>query len=386
MKTLIISYNRFPNGDAGAVRDYVFAKMLSELGHDVCVVAMGENTEFAIKDYKGIEYVSLRNKGTDKLSKFSNYLGYTRNLYKFIKSYYFNSLPDIIWVVNMPFHSLLSIKKFSIKNHIKLVHDSVEWYSPKQFKMGKLSPSYILKDINNKYIIDKNFNVIAISKFLEEHFVSKAIKTVRVPIIFDVQSVPYDKYINKNKTTLLYAGSPGSKDYLKEIIDGLSLLDVEDLQKVELRILGISKDQVLKIINYDRNKLSILSKSIVILGRVSREIVLKNLQQADFTVLLRPASERYAKAGFPTKVVESLSSATPIICNITSDLGDYLKDMENCVIVEGCSAEEFTEAIKKGLKLSDQQKNKMYINARKCAEENFDYRKYVNNIEKVVRK
>jgi glycosyltransferase involved in cell wall biosynthesis len=122
----------------------------------------------------------------------------------------------------------------------------------------------------------------------------------------------------------------------------------------------------------------------VLLGRISHDEVLKNLEEADFTVLMRSETQRYARAGFPTKVVESLASATPVICNITSDLGNYLVDGENSMIVSGCTAESFAITLKRILALSQVEKAAMKISARKTAEKNFNYLLYKEEFEKLL--
>ena len=118
--------------------------------------------------------------------------------------------------------------------------------------------------------------------------------------------------------------------------------------------------------------------SLIARGRVSRDDVLKQLQITDFTVLLRSTVLRYAKAGFPTKVVESLSTSTPVICNITSDLGDYLINEQNSLIVEACNSESFEITLRKALTLTYDEKQKMCYNARKTAEREFDFKVFKN--------
>ena len=60
-KILLVSYYRFPDGDAGSVRQYALAKMFLKCGYDPLIVSMGA-AEQGIKLHKGIPYVSLRNK------------------------------------------------------------------------------------------------------------------------------------------------------------------------------------------------------------------------------------------------------------------------------------------------------------------------------------
>lgn len=383
MNILIVTYYRYPNGDAGAIRQNAFAKLYQSMGHNVFVIGMGNSDYLIPKKIDQIDYISFRNKGKGLISKFKNILGYKKNLINFLNRTEIKF--DAIQIVNIPINAFLWIRNYAKKNNIKLIHDSVEWYSPKQFKLGMLSPAYLLKDINNRYLIDKSFTVIAISKFLKNHFSRKGIKTVRIPVILDVNNVSCYKNIDENITKIVYAGNPGNKDKLKRIIDGLTLLNLEDLKKLELRILGVNKDQLLKLTGVDRGKIEFLGKSLNILGKVPREVVFNNLKRADFTILLRDPEQRYAKAGFPTKVVESLSTATPVICNITSDLGDYLKDMENSIIIKKYEAEAVKNAIKIALEMTKKQKGEMFSKARLCAEDNFDYRKYDYQISKVIK-
>lgn len=149
-------------------------------------------------------------------------------------------------------------------------------------------------------------------------------------------------------------------------------------------MIGVTEQQLVNICGVSLATIEKLGDSLQCLGRMTREEVLNNLQEADFTVLLRQGELRYAKAGFPTKVVESLASATPVICNLTSDLNMYIHDMQNGIIVQECSASEFCKAVKKAMGLSPVQKEKMYGFARKTAEEYFDYEQYKTEIEKLL--
>ena len=154
----------------------------------------------------------------------------------------------------------------------------------------------------------------------------------------DVKNFRFEKYTKKDKLTILYAESPGKKDYLKEIIEEIALLNYDKLEKIELRLIGVTREHISGESDIDEETINKIKDNIKFLGRVPREIVLENLKQADFTVLLRSPVQRYAQSGFRTKVVESLSSATPVILNITSDLGDYITDMEQGLIVADCSS------------------------------------------------
>lgn len=371
MKILILTYYRYPNGDAGSVRQHMFARLFKESGNNVTVIGVGDCTDFCEREYDGIPYISFRYPGNFISSKLKNTLLYKRNLKRYINKC--ENTFDVIIINDIPVNALFWIKKYSKKQKIQLIHDSVEWYSPEQFKYGKCHIAYILKNMYNTRWIDENFKVIAISSFLMNHFASRGICTIQVPVILDVNGLSYIKKVYEDKLIIMYAGSPGKKDYIKEIIEAMALLSENELSRIELRLIGIHKDQ---LVGVSSEIIYNLGGHLIALGRISRSDVLKQLEEADFTVLLRSNVQRYAKAGFPTKVVESLASATPVICNVTSDLGKYIVDGENGIIVEECSAKSFANAIRKALNLSTREKSAMQANARKTAEENFDYRKY----------
>lgn len=378
---LLITTDKYPNGDAGSVRQYSFAKLYKDLGYEVTVVGLGNCTNYQLVTSDAISYISLRSAQNTLTARVKNYVGFKSRLKRFLSNY---GNCEYIHVVNIPVNALFYIKKYAQKHNIKLIHDSVEWYSPEQFKNGRFSLQYIIKDKYNTKWIDKQFSVIAISSFLEKHFKSRGINTVRIPVIMDISAMPCEKRTDKDKTVFLYAGSPGKKDYLAEIIKGFSLLPQELLTRVELQLLGISKEQLATLCGVEDSAVEYMGNSLVCLGRVPREEVMNRLAAADFTVLLRSETQRYAKAGFPTKAVESLSTATPIITNLTSDLGLYLKDGYNSIIVSDCLPTAFSKAVEKATTLTASEKNQMYSNARKTAEEHFDYKLYGKTLEKII--
>lgn len=57
--------------------------------------------------------------------------------------------------------------------------------------------------------------------------------------------------------------------------------------------------------------------------------------------ILKGVAQRYAQAGFPTKLVESFSLGVPILTNLTSDIGQYVRDSLDGVILGDCPPEVF---------------------------------------------
>lgn len=384
---VIVTGDKYPDENAGAVRTHSFAKVFSELGFSPCVIGMGRSTSFQWSEYDGISYCSLRYDRKNRVSRIFGRALFGHNLKKVLNRSKLSDISGILYVSGGIF-ALRYVKRLSRRYAIPLYFDSVEWYSPSEFKMGKMSPAYVANNRLNTHSVDRKFRVFAISAFLEEHFRSRGIPTIRIPVIMDVQKMPFreanDESTESEKIRMIYAGSPGRKDRLCEMVEAIGLLSPEERRRIEFHIVGLTSEGYAKI--YGEVPPSELAESVVFEGRKPRHEVIRQVADSDFAFLLRPPEERYAKAGFPTKAVESLSVGTPMLCNLSSDLSAYLKGGENSVIVDNCTTDACCRALKQILGMSRGQMNRMRAEARRTAEENFDWRKYTSAVEKFMLK
>lgn len=377
MYVLMITPNNFPNGDAGAIRDESFGKIYQNLGYKVIHIGMNNKTYHS--EYENIEFYSIYNKNDTIVNKILNSLTYkkrVKDVYYDIKKKY--GSPKLIHIYDISESGIVWAKKLAKELKIPIIHDSVEWYSPCEFKYGKFSYPYILKDRLNRKIIKSPISVIAISRYLEKYFKDNGIKTIRIPVIMDSTKYIPDVTVKNNKIEIVYAGSPAKKDYLKECIEGFYMLPVKNRLKFNFSIYGVDEEFVRLKCNRE------ILDNIKVYGRVSRQQVIEKLSTSDFAMLLRPSEERYTKAGFPTKSVEAMMNGCAMVCNLTSDLELYLKNMENAIIVKDSTAEEMCKALLYISKLSREEINKIKENARKTAEENFDFRIYLDLVEKLI--
>ena len=377
MYVLMITPNNFPEGDAGAVRDWYYSRIYHELGYEI--VHIGMNPNCVSGEYKGVTYRSLYVKNNGFLKKLTNRFTYKKRLEDItIEVMREKGLPELIHIYDIPKQGIEWAIKQTKKYSIPVVHDSVEWFSPCEFAMGRFAYPYILKDRCNRYYIRKPIAVFAISTYLENYFRNKGLKTLRIPIIMDKKDyIPKEKREYK-KIQIAYAGSPAKKDYLKECINGFCSLPDEQKEKFEFNILGVDEKQIEPYCNKN------IPKEIIAHGRVPREKVIELLSWSDFSILLRPADERYAQAGFPTKSVEAMMNGCVLLCNLTSDLGLYLENEKNAIFISDSTAGAVTEALKRIAELSRDEIEKMKKNARLTAEEYFDYRKYIWSIKKFI--
>ena len=376
MNILFLTTSRFTDGSAGAEREIVLGKLLRSLGYTVFFCTLSDANFGEIHIYDGFEFVSFRKSGTSAFQRSLNYLNYKKNLKHLLFRKFTNQIFEQIFVTDIPWNALEYIFKYAKNRNIGLVHNSVEWYSPEEFKTGRFAISYILNYLLNTSFIRPPYKVIGISSYLSDFFLTRGIKSIRMPFIVDTTSIKHDQKNSFGKLVLLYAGNAGRKDNLKEIIEGLSFLSYDELNRIEFRIFGVSYDTMINICKVDKIIFEKLKQYLKIFGRVNREVVLSNLQEAHFTLLLRSNKQRYAKAGFPSKVTESLASGTPVICNITSDLALYINDGTEGLIVPNCSPSAFASTIRKALLLTPEEIVRMQLAARKCAETKLDYRNF----------
>lgn len=369
MNILVLTTSDFPIGDANAIRQYNFASVLARRGHQVTILSLNRPNSNGKKNYNGIYHNAIKGGYFDVKKQLKEYLSK-------------NSNPDVLFINSIPLPAFKYVKKYAIKNNIKLIHDAVEWHSIDQYKLFEFYRLFAIHhrtNMINKYVVDRKFSVIAISEYLCRHFEEKKIDTIKIPIIMDTNKITFSKVEKDSKLRLLYAGSPAGKDYLDNIIAGIDQLKEHEKDRIEFDIYGINQDELSLLLNESISNLK-EKKYLKIHGKVSHDDILDQLNRVDFTILIRSSVARYAKAGFPTKVVESLVTGTPIILNFTSDLSKYLTDGYDCIKVDTENASDIVNALRKALSLSDNEKNEMSLNARKTSEKYFSIDKYEESI------
>lgn len=379
---LIVTYDKFPAGDAGAIRLYIFARMLEEMNYSVFVIGMGPPTNSSdIKQYNNTSYVSLRKDRKGVRAKLCNYLGYNNSLKKWL-----NVIPrqDVVLVTNLPIRAMNTIKKYTEKKHSTLIYDAVEWYSPEQFALRKLSFLYINNNFINKYYLKKPWRIISISHYLQDYFSKKGLQTQRIPAIMEAGKCSENNFRLNSKITIAYFGSPGKKDCFENFIKGLLLLPDDYSQKIIIKIIGITEQVFLKTNKIDSEQYNRIKGNFRFLGRISHEDVLKELDTVNYTFFMRNADMRYAKAGFPSKVTESLSLSIPVICNLSSDLNEYLIDEENSITIKDNNPEAVRNALIRAIDLPVEKQVQMHEKAFETAKSRLDWHLYCDVLKKLM--
>ena len=378
----IVFFNDFglPLSCANATRVWNFAKML-EKQYEITVIGVsyGDNNKTSlVGEYKQFSYSMLKApnmKGWKAIRR-------RRILAKMIEKELSNILnkgnTSAIILSNIYFDYSSCLIKLSEKYGVPLIVNEVEWYEKDNdyfaglFGKVKLLQNRIaLTDIHVRMK-----NIIAISSLLDKYYTSHGCNTVKIPTIIDMDE--YNDYKNfccsNEKLIIAYAGSPAKKDYVGNAIIALSMLEDETRKRICLHFYGATKETFIDL-GLQESILDTVSSSVVFHGRIPHEEVKKQISKADFTILLRP-NKRYANAGFPTKVGESMACGVPVIGNITSDLGEFYVDGYNAIVCRDETPESCAEAFRKGLSLTEREKNSMRKNAYETAMKKFDLSEY----------
>ncbi|WP_460936071.1 glycosyltransferase [Phycicoccus ginsengisoli] len=253
---------------------------------------------------------------------------------------------------------------------VTMISDVVERHDVEQFPSGWRSPYLVRHRWTSRLSQILPDGVIAISRTLEGGYAERR-PVLRIPPLIDMAEYatpsPRDP---RDPLTLLYIGSPSNKDQLGVLVD--AVMDQDGAPRpILLRVAGTDSNQLAANEDVGPDRVSKFGNVVQVLGRLEREEVLSQLREADFSVVLRPRAG-YAQAGFPSKVPESLAAGCPLFANITSDLADYLRDLDNSVICEtGADGQVTADAVATALRrangLTDPELHSLRLRARETA-------------------
>ncbi len=296
--------------------------------------------------------------------------------------------PSAIVITTLDKKTMNNIKKICKTNDIKLIYDCVEWTSKEEKKLGFLSPSYRFRQWIFKKWSLHGVKIISISEYLNNYFVSNKVDSLILPNLVDGGELHFLKkkqFKSENKLELLFVGYPHKKDAIDVAVEAIASSN-DLVKKINFTIIGIDKKTFYKkyklLFKYKKN----IDECIKFIKFVNHTQLTSHFEKANFTILMRDDKLIVNKSGFPTKFLESLSFSTPVIANITSDLGKYLVNGKNGFIVEEYSQESLKEKLKQILNLSNLNAilDKMSYEAFKTAIKEFDYHKYLSNLEEFI--
>lgn len=287
-----------------------------------------------------------------------------------------SSLPAAVIVYGTPLPVLWRMAAWCRRRDIPLIADVVEWYNGSHMAGGWFGPLHLSNEIAMRWMAQRCDGIIGISGYLCRYFAAHRKTVIRVPPTLDTQTLPWSDgpAAEEGPLRLVYAGVPGKKDLLGHVLEAIARVDASG-SELRLKLLGPTIAQ-LRTLWPDYP-----ASAIEAAGRHGHADVLREVAQAHFSVLLR-SDERYANAGFPTKVVESMGCGTPVICNLTSDLREHVRHGVTGIVCRDSTVEAFVVALREALSLRAGRFAEMRRLARQRAVEAFDFRVYVEPVRR----
>lgn len=380
MKIVFLMPQSFPYGIAYSSRAQNFCRALLSKGHEVDIIC----------DYLSDERYKLQ----DNIGKFEDtrffYLHEKRNktdrvlvpsqISHALEKYIQTEQPDLI-ISSSAYDRFPKILKVARRYKIPIILESCEKYDASNWRFGKLDYRYFQFHRCWNRFYPKVDGVIVISRFLDNFYKSCNLKTLRVPTILDIQNTESRlACTDMPQVTFCFAGTlGGGKDRLAEFILAMHEVETNEKRTPILNIYGPSRQQVENQLGDKSKVLEALGNRVNFFGRISQEKVAAAVRASDFSLVLRPVRES-SNAGFPTKLAESMAVGTPVIANLTGDVGLYVEDGHNGIICETESLANVSCTLKRVLNLSNIELESMRSAARRKAVESFDFRAYAEQL------
>jgi glycosyltransferase involved in cell wall biosynthesis len=392
MRTVLYVGNfALPDGGAQCERVLSNAKALCEAGY---AVLLGGNLPYPdthnftsavwnVRYFHIDEEIGMKSCTT----KLGRYLSYGSELSAWV-SRTIEQHPVEAVILSTPYsHNLLRLRGLCKRKQVTLICDVMEWQDPIYCDKGRFHLHRLDVELSLRFLIPRVGNVIAISSYLNQYFSHKGCRVMCIPPLIDSQEKKWDVANNARtratgqRVRLLFSGS-WERDRHDIFLKGLQILRNRG-HLVQLDYLGCTRDHIARYDSDCRRLLNELGEAVVFHGRVPFADVHPISASADFGLLLRD-SRRWSNACFPSKTPQFQMLGVPMISNITSDLGEYLKDHENAIIVQEVSVEAWVKAVEKALALSPAQLNCMRDSSRRLARQRFDYHHYIGSLAKFI--
>lgn len=369
MRILYITSSIYPGENAYSTRIDGICKALTLSGNDVTVVTDYSSEFYGERVIDGIRIITCAKHRHSERTLMDKVLA-AKRMHLSLKATLKTGKYDcaIMGAMYMRFSFISRVLK---DKDIPIVLECCEWFDTYNWRNGVNSIEYKL--FNKAW--GKDFlqvdGVISISRLIQEYYEENGLKVLRVPTIMDVNIlIPSNSDCRNSDLRLIFVGSVSwGKDRVSDIIKAIYKIQNS---RIHLDIYGPSQADVIAQLGDDGYMLEKLRDVVNIHGRIPHSVVADKCRDSDYGIIIRP-NRRQSNAGFPTKLAEYMSVGTPVIANDTGDIGLYLKDNYNGVLLSrDFTQEELEERLKKLLNRSASERIIERKNARKTAEQYFD--------------
>ena len=375
MRLLYIGAIQLPNRDAASIRVYNIGYAIKQSGHSVDYVCLESYGSEPIL-WEDSSYHFVFSKQPSSTEKMQELLFGSRALAK-LKALCQDRRYDAVILYNTTSFIESKILRYCRREHIRVFADVTEWYELRTPRSKKDLFPYVNAlsvDRRIRKLDQKLDGVIAISRYLYDFYSKLGVSVLRIPPIFH-----YDRqYLDTDGEckTILYAGSPAvGKDETGILIDAVKAVNRESVV-LKLIFVGVNRPE-------DADALE--KYGISFRPRCNTDQVIEYVRASDFTVLFR-REKRFAKAGYSTKVAESLFNGVPVLCNAIGGTDTDIESGKNGIKISGLSMEDVYEGLLQMARLSREESAELRRNCRALGDRLFNAEHYVEQLDAFLRK
>lgn len=379
---LIVTSATFPYGTAISSRLRAFCALFKSIGYSVHVISMRSKITGCIPGgvYESDGY-TFEISSKNQPSRIESFVGY-RPMKKMIKTNLLSGKYTMVFSDSSQCY-YETILKYTRLKKIPLVIDQCEKYAVCSYQLGYLDARYLYFLWLFKQRYKKASGVIVISRFLETHYKLMGLNTYRIPTILDCDMMPYSTAVKNERIRLVFTGVIWRHKELLAPIIKVFAENADIASCFQFKIYGTTEKQLLIEDPWISRDLERVRDTVEFCGIVAQKDIHDILLQSDYQIFMRPKRES-SQAGFPTKFGESMTAGTPIITNTTGDIELYLKDGINGFIVHEVTVDCIAGVLRRVQKLTQSEREMVRREARKTAEENFNYKAYIGNFGKFI--
>jgi glycosyltransferase involved in cell wall biosynthesis len=227
--------------------------------------------------------------------------------------------------------------------------------------------------------------IIVISHQLHKKF--ESISRGRFPVFIRPISVDFGHFEQREKDfhspiRIVYSGSFAEKDGVDNLIAAFEQI-CQRHDDVVLMLTGKGREDHIGLI-IQRIAESPYRSKIQYKGYLNDDAFYRFLCQGDIFCMTR-TNTRFAGAGFPFKLGEYLATGKPVVASDVSDIGKYLHDRVNAILIEPGSVEAIVRALD-FLISNKSEAGKIGLNGREVAMQYFDFRAQGEALRAIVEK
>ena len=284
-------------------------------------VYLGINYRYSYVRFRSSSFISRR---------YNDFLSIVKALIILIRENHHNKL-HIVFFGHYPFFEFLLILLCKVLN-IALSKEESElpiiYFRNKRF--GEYRCRWYLHAVYRHY--EKIFVMTDNLKMYFTNEFSALLKIKVLPNCFYFPNiVTYQKQrqiVNPDENYILYVGSyDNDKDGIVSFLNVFHYI-INKINDIQLWIVGDGTAYQKHTLNKRIEELK-LQEHVKLLGKLEPKDVFYYMCGARLLLSYRPPSNQ-ALDGFPTKLIEYLSTSRPVVTTFTGEIGKYLADGENC--------------------------------------------------------